>query len=405
MDNHPIPQDITGFQFKLIGDMTIKQFAYLATGSVLAWIAFSLPISFFIKLPFVTIFLVFGTSFAFFSIEGRAVDTMVINFIKAAFSPTQYIYQKVSLNLSQNAQSPQNVSFDSGVSLKTTSSVPKDKLDKKEFDFFNMLSQILGSSPSQTVQAPDDHSKPYIVTGYSEEKAKKENPEEEIEKIEKAEEPKLQTLVQESQTLEQRLQEAKELEKKEEGSASYENAHQKVLELEKLLNDTVSQKQNLEQEIINLKRQLANQTSEVFRPSIATEPKQTKNVRIIPKELGKSAGLPIASEFPNVISGILKDPRGNPLPNILVEVKDMDGNPVRAFKTNALGQFSASTPLVNGSYTIAFEDSSASNKFDTVAFEASGNIILPIEVISIDQREELRKTLFSAQGGSASGGN
>lgn len=395
MENHPIPQDITGFQFKLIGDMTIKQFAYLLAGSLLAWVAFSLPVSFLFKFPFIAIFLVFGISFAFFSVEGRPVDTMIINFIKAAFSPTQYIYQKVSLNFSQNAQVPQNINFNPGVSLKMNSAAPKDKLDKKEFDFFNMLSQMLGSSPSQTIQAPVNHAKPYIVTGYSEEKAKKENPEEEIEKVEKAEEPKLQTLTQESQTLEQRLEEAKQLEKKEEGSASYESAHQKVLELEKLLNDTVSEKQKLEEEIINLKRQLANQTSEVFRPSIATETKQTKNVRIIPRELGKSAGLPIASEFPNVISGIIKDPRGNPLPNILVEVKDPDGNPVRAFKTNALGQFSASTALVNGSYTISFEDPNAANKFDTVAFEASGNIILPIEVISVDTREELRKSLFT----------
>lgn len=404
MENHPIPQDITGFQFKLIGDMTIKQFAYLASGSVLAWIAFSLPAPFLIKLPFITIFLVFGISFAFFSIEGRPVDTMVVNFIKAAFSPTQYVYQKNSLNFSQNemvndALSPTR---QAGSSFQLPQHpIPKDKLEKKEFDFFNMLSQMLNpSTPSQTVQGPVNHSKPYIVTGYSEEKARQDNSqingaEEKIAKVEKTEEPKLQTLTQESQTLEQRLEEAKELEKKEEGSANYEGAHQKVLELEKLLNDTMSEKQKLEEEIINLKKQLASQNQEVFRPSIATETKQTKNVRIIPKELGKSAGLPITSEFPNVISGIIKDPRGNPLPNILVEVKDQDGNPVRAFKTNALGQFSASTPLVNGSYTISFEDPNASNKFDTVVFEASGNIILPIEVISVDTREELRKSLFN----------
>ena len=393
MDNHPIPQDITGFQFKLIGDMTIKQFAYLASGSVLSWIAFSLPISFFIKFPFVTIFLLFGISFAFFSVEGRSVDTMIINFIKAAFSPTKYIYQSVALGFSQSTQSGQNVNFDTGiVAVKNTNQPPHDKLDKKEFDFFNMLSQMLNPSSSQTIAAPADHSKPYIVTGFSEEKAKKEMPEpEEI----KQEEPILQTLTTESQTLEKRLEEAKKLEKKEEGGKEYEIAHQKVLELEKLLNDTVAQKQNLEQELINLKRQLAQRKEEVYRPSIATEARQTKNVRIIPKELGKSAGFPIAPEFPNVISGIIKDPRGNPLPNILVEVKDKEGNPVRAFKTNALGQFSASTALVNGTYTISFEDSTSANKFDTVAFAADGNIILPIEVISIDQREELRKSLFT----------
>jgi hypothetical protein len=109
----------------------------------------------------------------------------------------------------------------------------------------------------------------------------------------------------------------------------------------------------------------------------------------------KSAGLPTAPEFPNVVTGIIKDPRGNPLQNILVEVKDSQGNAVRAFKTNALGQFASATPLTNGEYSIGFEDPREQNKFDTVAFKATGEIILPIEIISVDTREELRRSLFN----------
>ena len=120
----------------------------------------------------------------------------------------------------------------------------------------------------------------------------------------------------------------------------------------------------------------------------------TQNVRHIPKSLGKSIGLPTAPEDPNVITGIIKDPRGNPLGNILVEIKDTEGNPVRAFKTNGLGQFAASTPLANGTYTISFEDPKDQSKFDAIEFSAKGEVILPLEVISIDTREELRKTLF-----------
>ena len=109
----------------------------------------------------------------------------------------------------------------------------------------------------------------------------------------------------------------------------------------------------------------------------------------------KGVGLPITPEFPNIITGIVKDPRGNPLPNILVEVKDSQGNAVRAFKTNALGQFASATALANGDYTIEFEDAREQNKFDTTTFKAGGEIILPIEVISVDTREELRRSLFN----------
>ena len=32
MNQHPIPQNVTTYQFRLIGDMTIKQFIYLSAG-------------------------------------------------------------------------------------------------------------------------------------------------------------------------------------------------------------------------------------------------------------------------------------------------------------------------------------------------------------------------------------
>lgn len=99
-------------------------------------------------------------------------------------------------------------------------------------------------------------------------------------------------------------------------------------------------------------------------------------------------------EVPNLIAGVIKDPRGNILPNILVEVKDKDDNPIRAFKTNALGQFASATPLLNGTYTITFEDPKKTQLFDTIELLVNGNLIPPMEITSIDEREELRKSLF-----------
>ena len=83
------------------------------------------------------------------------------------------------------------------------------------------------------------------------------------------------------------------------------------------------------------------------------------------------------------------------LPNILVEVKDKHGHPVRAFKTNQLGQFASETPLMNAAYTIEFEDTAGKNKFEAVEIEAKGEILLPIEIVSHDLRAELRKQLFT----------
>ena len=100
-------------------------------------------------------------------------------------------------------------------------------------------------------------------------------------------------------------------------------------------------------------------------------------------------------DSPNLLTGIVKDPRGNPLSNILIEVKDKEGNPVRAFKTNEVGRFASATPLMNGSYTIEFEDPKGQNKFEKGIVNVTGQIIQPLVAMSIDTREELRRSLFS----------
>lgn len=380
MDNHPIPQDITGFQFKLIGDMTIKQFAYLALGTIIGWAIFSLPIISFIKIPFSAFFIVLGVAFAFFSVSGRPMDTMIVNFLKATLSPTQFVYQKIGAAVRYIPQ--QKVSI-------PTPSLP---VDNKESNFLTSIYHLF--SPSQIAKPQEEVQKPKIITA-TYEPMKPQEPE--IAKLsEPREEKEIEELKQEEEKLKLELQKAKEEELKVAQSKTLdESAHQKVLEIEKLLNDTIREKQALENELINLKRQLEEQKKQVFSPGNFPQPLEvSQNVRSVPSSQGIAVGMPITSEYPNLISGIIKDPRGNPLQNILVEVKDKEGNPVRAFKTNPLGQFSASTPLSNGIYRIEFEDPQGKNKFEIIEFEAKGDVILPIEVLSIDTREELRKELF-----------
>src|SRR3989338_894653 len=389
MENHPIPQDITGFQFKLIGDMTIKQFAYLACGVILGWITFILPIFILIKLPFALIFIGLGVASAFVPIEGRPFDLMIINYFKALFNPTRYVYQKIgghmwfpqvtnaTIQTREAAQtSPQSTQKLKDF-LKSLPKPPKNRFDEKEQIFLNSLSSLSGTASinqSQKQQLADEQKKEDADNKSREEK---------------------KGLEEETNLLRKQLEEAKLAESSNTDSSSYEAAHTKVLELENLLGEVQSQKQSLESQIIELKKRLETQKQQIFTPGVAQVRPETQSVRKVPKELGKSIGLPIMPEFPNIIAGIVKDPRNNPLPNILVEVKDESGNPVRAFKTNVLGQFASATPLANGTYAVSFEDPKEENKFDTIEVRVKGEILMPIEVISLDTREELRRSLFN----------
>ena len=164
---------------------------------------------------------------------------------------------------------------------------------------------------------------------------------------------------------------------------------------EAMLAESIRQKEALEAQIIEMQNKQAGENKQKFTPVTATQQQTTRNVRRVPADMARSVGIPDAPEAPNLITGIIKDSRGNPLPNILVEVKDPDSNPVRAFKTNKLGKFASATPLSNGKYVISFEDSAEKHRFDDIEMELIGNIVMPLEVISIDSREELRRELFN----------
>ena len=94
IEQHPIPQDVAGYKFRLIGDMTLKQFIWLAAGIILGLFIYQLPLPFFFKYPLAAIAVGLGAGIAFVPIEGRSMDKWLIAFIKSIYSPTQYVWKK-----------------------------------------------------------------------------------------------------------------------------------------------------------------------------------------------------------------------------------------------------------------------------------------------------------------------
>lgn len=127
------------------------------------------------------------------------------------------------------------------------------------------------------------------------------------------------------------------------------------------------------------------------------KPNESDTVKSVGKSDQLNAGFPILPDVPNVILGIIKDPRGKVLPNILVEILNNEGIPVRAFKTNGLGQFIAATPLGNGEYNVVLDDPRKNNEFENIHIMLDGKIFQPLEIFSVDAREKLRRELFGNQ--------
>lgn len=94
MEQHPIPRQITTFEYKLIGFFTVKQFLYIIVFAPIGYIVYML-----FPIPYINIILgvligSIGFAFALVPINDRPLDVWVRNLFKRLISPTQYIYQK-----------------------------------------------------------------------------------------------------------------------------------------------------------------------------------------------------------------------------------------------------------------------------------------------------------------------
>lgn len=94
VQQHPIPQDVTNYKFRLVGDMTLKQFLQLAVGIVLGLAFWSSPLPFFFKYPLSILCVGIGIGMAFVPIEGRPLDQWLIAFFRSVYSPTIYTWQQ-----------------------------------------------------------------------------------------------------------------------------------------------------------------------------------------------------------------------------------------------------------------------------------------------------------------------
>lgn len=94
VDQHPIPQQITNYEFKLIGDMTLNQFARAAGGILLALLINASPLVFFVKYPLAFGLAAGGLALAFVPLGDRPLEKWVLAFIKSLYSPTLFTWQK-----------------------------------------------------------------------------------------------------------------------------------------------------------------------------------------------------------------------------------------------------------------------------------------------------------------------
>lgn len=348
MENHPIPQDVTGFKFRLIGSVTVKQFLYLLGGGVFALLFYFFPIPFLLKLPFMLLSGGVGLCLAFVPIDGRPMDKMLFNFFKAIPAENQYIYKKHGVQMPYFTFTP----------LSHTSITDSNSGDSAAAQKAKLFNQLASSyfKPDADERSQVENVSNLFKDGTTQQGGF-------TNRVIKADEKTPTTQPSAARTQERTSVEL---------SAPHTEASvPPVQESTSQIESSASQSQ-----IVSPTPAAAVETQPITPP-------------VAPSQVSVG-GIDIA----NILQGKILDPRGKPLPHIIVEVLDTQNVPLRTFRTDANGFFRAATPLPSGTYTLHLEDTLKKQEFQDARITLDGSVAQPIQVVSVDQREKLRRELF-----------
>lgn len=339
MEQHPVPQNIASYEFRLVGDMTLKQFIELASGLVVALIFYASGLAWYFKWPLVFVSAVLGVGLAFFPIEERPLETWLMSFLKTIYSPTQYLWKKTPKKpefLEERPPLPtepiqQVVTPQDKIKMTeyvATLPVVKSAIDQKEEDFVNQI-QNLFSMPTPPMHFGPTASRPPVQA----------MPNRIIGQVTESENVKVHKL-----------------------SGPF------VLEVEQPAKEI-----GVDAQTVHIPKYTPPHIPYIPPPMTFRQPIQAQ-----PARYSSEMPIPEAPTIPNILTGMVTDKDGRILENVILEILDQNANPVRALRTNKIGQFRTATQLANGFYEMLLEKDGY--EFDNVRVELKGEIVQPIEI-------------------------
>lgn len=392
MQEHPIPQDITGYKFHIIGSMTLKQFGEIFLGVILAVIFYKTNLIGVIKWPLVILSFGMGVAAAFLPIEERPLDHWIITFFKVLYKPTKFYWRREPKIPEPFTYKPEIEKIEDNTLDLTPAkrqrireyvgSIPEVSATPQDFtnDELSRMQNILTSFTDVQVKTQT------ITT--TETKQEKPRIDVRVRKMRKPvaqevvifgndtviplhtegtyETPQRKTL--NPQTFDQKKsilatdQVATDIEIPEEQAikaVSQEEVEEKLTSTHESVND-MSEKSFIEAESTNKEETIAT-----------TEASYNTNLPF-----------PIKPTEPNKVVGMVLSQNNDLLTNAIVEIQTTQGSIARAVKTNALGQFFITTPLKNGDYNVVVEKSGY--QFQPQHLIIDNTIIPPMEIRSVN---------------------
>lgn len=331
MEQHPIPQQVSSYQFKLVGDMTLKQFFQLAGGFLVALIFYSLPIIGIIKWPFAILSAILGALLAFVPLEERPLERWIFAFFKAIYTPTEFFWKRNAITekffqdepaAQTTPTTPQEAALKNYLSTANQKTGALAKLEGAESGFLSKLMGIFNGITNQVTNTLSPVS-PAVQPAVS---------------LAVPKEP-----MQIPQTVPTKVVPT--------------NIPHMVVEEKPVENNAIPQI-----------------TTQNVAPLIAGE----EIISTHQAMFSVDAAPPNPPTIPNIIVGQVVDENRKIVEGAIMEIKDSAGRPIRALRSNKAGHFITVTPLENGKYSVITEKDGY--EFNAISFDASGALIPPILV-------------------------
>jgi hypothetical protein len=369
MEQHPVPQNISSYQFHLVGDMTLKQFLELAGGILVGVIIYATGLPGIIKWPLILFAGGLGAALAFVPLEERPLEQWIFAFFRSVYSPTLFHWEKKDNVKYFQDETADTSTAETQTQNTTTSKIPfLSKLEEGENSYLGKLTGLFGPQPIQTQQ---------------------------VSPVQSIQQPVQTQTVQQPQVIANIANTVNTV-----TTPIQNNVPGNILTMhgDTAINTNISTSTTEvagQRQIAVPEKTFISVNTQQSRPQVIVQEVNTQQTPMQTTAVGQTLGTktiqdaqdamfspdaahPSMPTIVNTVSGQVVDHDRKIIEGAILEILDESGRPVRALRSNRAGHFLIVTPLTDGKYKIVTEKEGYN--FDPIAFEATGQIIEPIAI-------------------------
>lgn len=363
MRDHPIPQDVVGYKFHIVGNMTLKQFAEVAAGVIVAVILYNTNLIGPIKWTLIVLSAASGALIAFVPIEERPLDHWITTFFSRIYNPTKFYWRKeTEIPFAFTHQRREKTAEEEAFEIDLT---PARRARIKEY-----MESVRSSQETDSWETEESAKLADILSQYESVEVKN------ISSTPLKIKPQLTTRI-------------RSLSK---ASPQIDNALP-----DKHPEKVVFQSPPVEEAILTPASEAppesiiesASLPVTDVEPVVATVPVSQQNIltsapltdvssQLQPTNSNAKLPFPEQPSRPNVLSGMVLTQDNKLIDQVTIRLKNAQGQVLHAFRTNLLGQFTASTAFPNGTYIISAEKPPFTFTEQTITL--NGSIVVPLEI-------------------------